>query len=273
MRRLSAFVFAWFVALTSTAYAVSGDGGGSVNGGNVSVGITVTAPGSATAGQSGGGAGTPLVQYVISWSVDPTPAQTGSLDGLCAVPGGTGSQPKFGFLYHLVGRDATGAIVDDRFVCVAFTNGDPTQRPPEPPTPAVPTFGEAWNSARLPAPDVTLDPASRGITGLDTRISTSGPTTVEIAATIRGYTITGTATLEGYEISVDGQPPTNAGTGHYTFESKGNHTIAVSAIWRGTAAITGPGLTTALPAVDLGRATITSTRTYAVNEIRSVLRS
>jgi hypothetical protein len=273
MRRLAAFVLAWFMALTSAAYAGYGDGGGSVGGGNVSVGITVTAPGSGTPGQPGGGAARPLVPYVISWSVDPTPAQTGSLDGLCVVPGGTAPQPTLGFLYHLVGRDPTGAIVDDRFVCIAFTNGDPTQRPLAPPTPAVPTFGEAWNSARLPAPDVTLDPASRGITGLDTRISTGGATTVTIAATIRGYTITGTATLDGYEISVDGQPPTNAGTGHYTFETKGIHTIAVSAIWHGTGAITGPDLPAGLPAVDLGSATITSTRTYTVNEIRSVLQS
>ena len=63
-----------------------------------------------------------------------------------------------------------------------------------------------------------------------------------ITATIRGYTITGTATLDHYAISVDGQPTANAGTGHYTFETKGNHTIAVSAIWHGTAVITGPDL-------------------------------
>ena len=69
-----------------------------------------------------------------------------------------------------------------------------------------------------------------------------------IAATIRGYTITGTATLDHYEISVDGGAPTDAGTGHYTFETKGTHTIAISAVWRGTATITGPGLPDALPA-------------------------
>jgi len=63
----------------------------------------------------------------------------------------------------------------------------------------------------------------------------------------------------------------NAGTGHYTFETKGDHAIAVSAIWRGTTELTGPGLPGGLPAVDLGRAAITSTLTYPVNEIRSVL--
>jgi hypothetical protein len=267
---VAAVAFAVLVSSTP-AYAGSAGDGTVTNSGQVVVGIAVTGPGSGTPGQGGNEAARPMVHYLVSWSVDPTPAQTGSLNGLCAVPGGTAQQPAFGFLYHLVGTDAAGAIVDDRFVCIAFPNGDPAQRPPVPAVPAVPTLGEAWNQAQLPAPTVTLDPASRGITGLDTRISTSGPTTVVIAATIRGYTITGTATLDHYEISVDGRPATNAGTGHYTFETRGNHTIAISAIWSGTAALAGPGLPAALPVVDLGTAAITSTRTYPVSEIRSVL--
>jgi hypothetical protein len=260
-------------ALGSSAPAHASEVGvGSVSGsGEVVVGISVAGPGSETPGQSGDAAARPMVHYLVSWSVDPTPAQTGSLNGLCAAPGGTAQQPVFGFLYHLVGTDAAGAIVDDRFVCIAFPNGDPAQRPPLPAVPAVPTLGEAWNHAQIPAPTVTLDPANRGITGLDTRISTSGPTTVAIAATVRGYTIAGTATLDHYEISVDGQAATDAGSGHYTFETKGNHTVAVSAEWSGTATLAGPGLPAALPLVDLGIATITSTRTYPVNEIRSVL--
>jgi hypothetical protein len=271
VRRVLAFFVLWFVGSTSAAGAsVSGDGG-TGQGGNVSVGIVVTAPGSWTAGQSGDDAARPIVHYAVTWSVDPTPAQIGSLNGLCVLSGGTAQQPIFGFLYHLVGTDPSGAIVDDRFVCVAFTNGDTTVRPPEPAVPAVPTFGEAWNRAQLPAPTVTLDPATRGVTGLDTRISTAGPVIVTIAATIRGYTITGTATLDHYEISVDGRAAANAGTGHYTFETKGNHTIAISAIWHGTATLTGPDLPGGLPVVDLGTAAITSTRTYPVNEIRSVL--
>jgi hypothetical protein len=259
------------LAGTVSAGATTVGGGGVDHGGHVSVDIAVAAPGSGTPGHPGDGASQPLVRYLVSYSVDTTPARTGSLDGLCVLPGTTAQQPIFGFLYHLVGRDATGRIVDDRFECVAFVKGSATLRPPEPPVPAVPTFGEAWNRAGLPAPAVTLDPAGRGITGLDTRISTDGPTAVTIAATIRGYTITGTAALDHYEISIDGGAPTDAGTGHYTFETKGTHTIAISAVWRGTATITGPGLPAALPLVDLGRATITSTRTYPVHEIRSVL--
>jgi hypothetical protein len=217
-----------------------------------------------------GSASRPLVQYVLSWSVDETPAQNGSLNGLCLIGGGT-ANPTFGFEYHLVGRDANGTIVDDRFECIAFVNGDTSVRPPAPALPAVPTFGEAWNSVQLPTPTITFDPADHGITGLETRITTGGPTTLTIAATIRGYTITGTATLDHYAISVDGGPPDITDTSHYTFETKGTHLVAVSAVWHGVATMTGPDLPATLPAIDLGEATITATRPYTVNEIRSVL--
>ncbi len=245
---------------------------GNVDKNGITVGISVSAPGGSTAGHGGDDAGRPLVTYLVTWSVDPQTADAGSLDGLCAAPGGTPTAPVFGFLYHLVGTDSNGKIVDDRYECVAFEGPDTTTRPPAPPTPTLPTFGEAWASAHLPAPVVTLDPARRGITGLETRISTAGPTTVVIDATIRGDTVVGTATLDHYEISVDGQPPTVADHGHYTFETKGDHTVAVGAVWRGTATVSGPDVGPARPPLDLGTATITSTRTYPVGEVRSVLR-
>jgi hypothetical protein len=266
VRRFLALFALSFLGLGATAGAEAPGSG--LHGRRLTVSIAVTAPGSEQPGHEGDSANRPLVDYV--WSVDTTPAQIGSLDGLCVLPGGTPVQPRFGFLYHLVGTDATGAIVVDRFECVAFANDDVSQQPPAPPIPAVPTFAEAWNSAQLPAPRVTLDPPSRGITGLDTRISTAGPTTVVIAATIRGFTITGTATLDHYEISVDGAAPTEARTGDYTFETKGDHTVAISAIWRGTAVLSGP-VTGTVSSFDIGTAAITSTRTYAVREIRSVL--
>ena len=156
-------------------------------------------------------------------------------------------------------------------MCVAFPNGDTTQQPPVPAIPAVPTFGEVWDSAHIPPPTITLDPPTRGITGLDTRISTDGPTTLVIDVTLRGYTMTGVATLDHYTISVDGQPVADAGTGHYTFETKGNHTIAIGAVWRAHGTLTAPDPPGGTTPSDWGTATITTTRTYTVNEIRSVL--
>ncbi len=253
----------------SKAFAAAEAGGTITNSGHTTVGIIVEAPGVAKGGHGGTSGSRPLVQYDITWSVDEEAALIGSTDGLCSIPGGVGIGA-FGFEYHFIGRDAAGNIVDDRFVCVAFVDGTGT-RPAVPPTPAVPTVAEAWNSVQLPAPAVVLDPASRGITGLETRISTTGPATVEIAATIRGYAITGTATLDHYAISVDGGAEIDAANGHYTFETKGKHTIAVSAVWHGVAAISGPAPLAPIDNVDIGTATITSTRTYPVNEVRSVL--
>lgn len=257
-------------ASTGTALA-QGEGDGSVtHGGGITVGVTVVAPGSGTPGHAGSGSGRPLIDYLISWSVDPTAAQTGSLNGICGATNAAGAVVP-GFQFHLIGRDAAGNVVDDRFECVALVDLDATGRPTLAALPAVPTFAEAWNSVHIPAPSVVLDPASRGITGLDTRISTAGPASLTIAASIRGYTITGTATLDHYAISVDGRSATNAAQGHVTFETKGTHTVAISAIWHGIATLTGPDFPAGLPALDIGEATVTSTRTYPVNEIRSVL--
>lgn len=268
MKWLAALAVMWLVTLPNAAHAGVQDVGSSTDGGTVTVGETVTAPGSGTAGDD---SARPVVHFDVTWVTAPDTAPAGDLEGLCAAPGSTPDAPVFGYRYHLIGTDAAGKIVDDEYICVAFTNGDPAIRPPIPALPAVPTFGEAWNSAPIPPPVVTLDPATRGITGLDTLISTAGPATVTIAATIRGYTITGTANLDHYAISVDGQPVIDAGAGHYTFETKGDHTVAVSAVWHGTAVITGPALAVGRPAIDLGLATVTSTRTYTVHEIRSVL--
>jgi hypothetical protein len=268
VKRLAALTALLVACLTTSASAKYADDDGSLNpNGELNIGIVVSTPGAPGSQPS---SATPLVQYVLSWSVDETPAQAGSLNGLCLVDGGT-ANPKFGFEYHLVGRDASGTIVDDRFECVPFPNGDTSVRPPPPALPAVPTFAEAWNSVQLPPPAVTFDPADHGITGLDTRITTSGPTTLTIAATIRGYKITGTATLDHYTISVDGRAPEVTDRTHYMFETKGDHRVAVGAVWRGVATMTGPDLPVTLPAIDLGEATITSTRRYRVNEIRSVL--
>ncbi len=264
-------IFAAVAASSGTSHALGSDGGGSVSGGgHVVIHVDVVAPGSGTPGRAGSSSKRPLIEYLVSWSLDTVAAQTGSINGVCRVPSATAAIV-FGFQYHFIGTDAQGKVVDDRFVCVAFANGDATQRPAAPALPPVPTFGEAWNSVQLPAPPVTLDPAARGITGLDTRISTAGPASVVIAATIRGYTITGTATLDHYAISVDGGPPTIASQGHFSFETKGNHTVAINAVWHGVAILAGPDLPAAVPGLDLGEATITSTRTYPVNEIRSVL--
>jgi hypothetical protein len=180
------------------------------------------------------------------------------------VPG----HPLGGAEYHVVGTTPDGQVVADYRTCVPIqpAGGAATFALPQPPT-----LDEAWRAARLPVPTILTDPAARGITGLDTRISTTGPHTASIAAAVRGYRVVGTATLDHYTISVDGGPVQNAGSGHYTFETKGRHTIAVGAVWHATATLTGPDLAAPVVLPDIGTATMTSTRTYPVNEVRAVL--
>lgn len=271
MTRFLVFLAVWSAALASTAHAVIIKGGGDTGtGGNTVVHIKVGNPGTGTGGEPEDASDRPVVQY--TWTIETDPAVTGSTAGLCNAAESIADPPIPGFNYHYIGTDATGTIVDDRFVCIPIViGGDPAAPPPAPPIPAVPTFGEAWASARVPGPTVVLDPETRGITGLDTLISTTGPTTLVINAIVRGYTIVGTVTLDHYTIAVDDQPPTDANTGHFTFETKGNHTIAISTIWHGTSTITGPDIAPIID-LDIGTATITSTRTYPVHEIRSVLK-
>jgi hypothetical protein len=246
------------------------DGSANIGDEDISVRIEAAegqAPGSQAA------ASRPLINYDVTYEViGDGPAKPGDLSGLC-LAAGDASDPTFGFQYRVIGTSLEGKIVVDRLECVPFTDDDTSNRPELPALPQPPTVGEAWASARLPAPVVTLDPASRGITGLETRISTSGPTTLSISAAIRGYTITGTAILDHYEIAVDGAPPVRADEHRYTFETTGVHRLTITAVWRGTATVTGPDLATPVVLGDIGTASMTRARNYQVNEIRSVLRS
>ena len=55
---------------------------------------------------------------------------------------------------------------------------------------------------------------------------------------------------------------------HHVFETKGTHTLHVSVAWHGVATFDGPGLTTPVT-VTIGDATITTTQTYPVHEVRA----
>jgi hypothetical protein len=259
--------------LAPGAYAAEPDGDADLRpDGEVRVEINATEPG--LPGSRGRAIGPrPLIRYRITYEVHGNgPARSGDLSGLCLVSGDA-TDPVLGFQYWIVGTDPEGKVVVDRLVCVPFDTEHPGT-PPLPPTPPQPpTVADAWNAAHLRTPNIRTDPATRGITGLETRIWAEGPTQLRIAASAHGYTITGTATLHHYAIGIDGAPPT-ATTRHYVvFETKGMHRITVAAVWRGEAMITGPGITEPIHLDDIGTATLRVTRTYVVNEVRSVLES
>ncbi len=252
------------LSFSSTAYAVGGVGEG-----NASVsghGRLEVRAGYGNPGDTGTGGSPPLVRF--SYQVyGPGAASPGNnIAGICAV-GGDPNNPGAQFRIIVTGPD--GAVLSNTVVCEPFTtdvNGVQVPTLPQPPT-----LAETWRAAQLPNPTILTDPATRGITGLETRIWTDGTTTKSIAATIRGFRIVGTATLQSYSIRIDGGLPENAPNGRYTFETKGNHTIVIGAVWTGTATLTGPGLDAPVFLPDIGTATLSTTRAYPVNEIRSVL--
>ncbi len=203
----------------------------------------------------------------IIWDATDSAAGNG-LNGLCAPEPIDDAHPILGALFHLVGRDRqTNEVVYDGWECVPFTD---SSRPPKPSPPQLPTIEEAWRAAQLPTPVVRFDPPARGITGLDTIIDVANAHPVQIRATIRGYTIVGTATPARYTIQVDDDAPIETTTAHHTFEYKGRHTIRVGVIWRGVDSLSGGDLKTAITA-HIGDASMTATRVYQVNEVRSVL--
>jgi hypothetical protein len=172
-------------------------------------------------------------------------------------------------LFRVVATLADGTVVDDHVVCVP-----PPQtgtQPVPPPLPQPPTAAEAWNGAEIPSPTIGIDPPARGITGLPTHLTVGGPTLVVVDATVRGDRIVGTATLDHATIRVDDGPMQVLSGRTVVFETKGNHTVTVGAVWRGRATLSGPDITPPIDIADIGTATITTTRTYTVHEVRSVL--
>jgi hypothetical protein len=265
MKRILLAVALLALSGASTAYAAGGgiDPEGSLSRpGTLSVGGVVSRRGT-NGGEDAGS--TPLVRF--SYEVfGPGPASPGNnVAGICAVAGDP-NNPGAQFRIIVTGPD--GALLSNSVVCVPFTTVDGAAVPT---LPRPPTLAETWRAADLPEPRVLTDPGTRGITGLETRIWTDGTTRKSIAATIRGFRIVGTALLDRYTISIDGGPAANAPNGRYTFETKGAHTIAIGAVWHGTATLTGPGLDAPIFVPDIGTATLATTRTYPVNEIRSVL--
>lgn len=259
-------VLAGAPAVPATATGGSGHLGG---GGEVEVGITVITPGFDRPVDLDGDSATHPVVWTV---VDGGPARPGDLSGLCRAPDGG-----FGWKYWLIGRSRDGTIVGERLVCRPFT--DPQDPPPPPEPPVLPTIEEVWRRAQLPAPSIGIDPATRGVTGLETRIWARSETTLTLGVTLDGYSVTARAVVVGYTARVDGGPVTRAdGPGgpdapvlRHVFEVKGSHRVSVGAIWRASATFTGPGLDAPLT-TPIGEAIITASRRYPVTEVRSVLR-
>ena len=284
-RRHSATAFACIIALTGAistgAAADMGDATGidpdPDGGATMTVGLTVTDPGSGALYTSDSGSPSP-VRYVA------IPASRGeglSLEFLCNA-GNADLAPDeipWGWRYTIIATEtATGREISREWVCVPIVDPANPTIPPEPATPTPPSIFEIWNSVGIPAPEMHVNPRAEGVTGLATWIWTGGPTTATVDATIREWTVTGTANLVAWNIdpgdwtgthdtAVAGDPDHHALD--HTYEIKGTYPLSITAVWTAEVTLTGPALPPT--SVPIGTAQLTSTRQYRVVEVVPVL--
>ncbi len=268
-----AVTLALAVAVPASATDSHGAGGGSLHDDDITVGLTVLEPGSSVPIDAHHDRSRSLITYEVQQ--DPPPAN-GDLSHLCNASTTPGTVV-FGWLYRLIGRDPSGNVVVDTTICEPVT--DPSSGPPPPPPlPHPPTIAAVWSAATLPVPALGVDPATRGITGLPTRLWSGGADTVDLAVSVDGWTVTGVARRVGYVVDTgDGAPAAAASPGDahhpiatHVYETKGAYDVSAASLWTASATLSGPSLVAPIT-VDLGRATLTATRVYRVAEIRSVL--
>ena len=254
-------------------------GSGELSGGTFGVGVEVETPGADPVTRDSSEGSLPrLVHYVAT----PLPATgLGNLENLCDAGGNSLTDPAgiaFGWLYDVVAYTIDGRIISDTHECVPFPDpNDHSTVPPPPPLSEPPTVGEVWRAVALPRPVVGVNPVSRGVTGLTTRLWSGGAQIAQVAVTIDGFTVTGTARVVEYRFATDegylgaGGPgdETNPAVTH-DFATKGAHTLSVSSVWRATVMMTGPGVTLPIP-IDINVAVLTATVSYPVVEVRSRL--
>jgi hypothetical protein len=257
------------------------DGSGELNNRTFGVGVEFDQPGSGPITRDAGDRSLPrLIRYVAT-PLLPGGQTPGTLENLCNANRGAADGPGgivYGWLYRVIAYTADDRIVSDTHVCVPFPDQNDRSSPPPPPVlPEPPTIGEVWRAIQLPLPVVGANPVSRGVTGLTTRLWSGGAQTAQVAATIDGFVVTGTARVVEYRYATDegylgaggaGSPQAPAFT--HDFATKGPHTLSVSSVWRATVSMTGPGVAVAIP-IDINVAVLTATADYPVTEVRSRL--
>ena len=263
--------------------AASFDGSGELHGGELGVGIEASGRGAPVPVDSHSPSLPRLVHYV---STPLPPGRPGGLDNICNASGQASNDPAlvvFGWLYDVIAYSIDGRVLSDTHVCVAFPDPNNTAAPPPAPVlPVAPTIGDVWRAVALPRPVVGVNPVSRGVTGLDTRLWSGGGQTAQVAVTIGGFRIAGTARVVEYRFSTDeGYLGSAAGPGDaadpvaaHRFASKGAHALSVASVWQATVTMTaigaGPGGALPVP-IDIDTAVLTATVNYPVVEVRSRL--
>jgi hypothetical protein len=145
----------------------------------------------------------------------------------------------------------------------------------------IPTQGEilqALEQQGIPQPRITTSPASRGLTGLETWYSFDTPSHLQVGLNLRGFTAAAFADAKFHWSTGDGRTyETGAGGSQqkpavrhiYNSKSSGTgYSVTLDMIWEGEYNWFGFG---DAGAGQLGPVTRSGTRSYPVNEVRSVL--
>ncbi len=202
------------------------------------------------------------------------PLGTGSLapvDPVCDAGFGQVGRP-----FTMIVQDLSGAVVNLEGRCVPLNAAGVAALPQLSP---VPTIAEIWRSALrdIDRPALGLNPRPTGLTGLDTWLWYEGPSELAVSASIREWTVTGTARLDevtfdmgdGGSVTADSPGSEAEPAAHFTYETKGTYDVEVTARWAADLVLTGPGLP-ARP-TPIGSAVLRSSERYPVQEVRGVL--
>lgn len=260
------------LARAAPAIAAAGGvaGSGTIDPSGLEIGLSVREPGQPPTGAADPHAPSPFT-IVRTPASDPT----SPLAGLCPAPGLP--FPAWGWTWTVTTVErGTGIVVAQTTSCVALSGPGGAPGPP-PDVPAPPTIGEIWSRAALPAPTLGLSPVGQGVTGLETWIWATSDETLALSLTIRGYTVTGTARLAGWQFATgDGTVVERAAGGapnrpalRHAYERIGAYDLGVTARWDATVVVSGPDF--APRPTPIGEALLLATYRYPVTEVRAVL--
>jgi hypothetical protein len=244
------------------------------------IGVGEQVDGDGSGGDVGGAVAESPSLSPIGYRYVDVPDPVDPLAGVCAVPG---VDPDADFeaatgwvrLVQAYRRDTGEDVGPPRRVCIPLADADLPEPPPS--AGSVPTAGDVWRAVALPLPSVFASPPGRGVVALDTRVWTDAPAVVDVAVTLSGWRITGTARPVEHVVDFgDGTTAVGAGPGSaseplaaHSYETEAIHPLSVTTVWEAEVVWRGPGV----PGIPLaiGRAELGTVADYPVDEVRSVL--
>jgi hypothetical protein len=172
---------------------------------------------------------------------------------------------------------ATGEQLYLDYICT-WPGETPPEPPPPPPTPA--ELVEANTNALTVQPALSPPGSIGGLTGLDSWLWCDDPGPVDTGVTLRGWTATGGVQIVQLGWEVDGtggvaDTSTSCGSesapaAKWTPETKGDYSIALTAVWAGSWDLTWNGIP--MGTFPLGPVSLTApAQPYPVDEYRGEL--